>query len=105
MAEEHVRVIFKDLALSRVSAQGLERWINPTVTAGLNHVIQIRDSYEALFADCIEEGVKLGEFREMDSHLMVKPFLGSLSWTVFWYRPRTTKLYAKSDHLAVEFAR
>ena len=103
MAEEHVRVILSNFPLQRVSAMGLERWVLPSVPKGFDHVLELRDRYEAMFADCIADGIRSGELRKVDAHLMVKPFLGALSWTVFWYRPRA-RAGAQAEKMATDFA-
>ena len=110
MAEEHVRVILSNFPLQRVNAMGLERWVLPSVPKGFDHVLERRDRYESLFADCMAEGIRSGELRKVDVRLMVKPFLGALSWTVFWYRPRMrsgvyeVKIGAQAERMVAEFA-
>jgi hypothetical protein len=70
----------------------------------LDHVTELRDRYERYFVDCISAGVKSGEFRKVDPRLIVKPFLGALSWTVFWYRPPESKPGSADNRIADELA-
>jgi AcrR family transcriptional regulator len=45
-----------------------------------------RDRYERLVSRLLSEGLERGEFREHDPELVAKALLGSLNWTVKWYR-------------------
>ncbi len=105
MAEAHVRVIVEHFALQRVSAQGLVPAANVTVPGGFDHVIALRDRYERLFVDAIAEGVERGALRDVEPRRAVKPFLGALNWTVFWYHPvpsdDRTRLAAELAEFAV----
>jgi AcrR family transcriptional regulator len=46
-----------------------------------------RDRFEALWRDVILEGSRSGLFDCADPGLTVRTLLGSLNWTVTWYRP------------------
>lgn len=49
--------------------------------------IEQRDAYEKLLRRCIEEGVKSGEFRELDAPLAARMLLSALNLTARWHKP------------------
>ena len=51
----------------------------------LAEVLELRHQYEQIFIEVIDEGIKLGDFAGIDSHLAVKSALGSLNWIPIWY--------------------
>jgi len=53
----------------------------------LAEVFELRRQYEQNFIDVIDEGIRLGDFVGIDSHLAVKSALGSLNWIPIWYVP------------------
>jgi AcrR family transcriptional regulator len=46
-----------------------------------------RDRFEALWRDVILDGVRAGLFACPDPAIAVRALLGSLNWTVTWFRP------------------
>ncbi|HUF97670.1 MAG TPA: TetR/AcrR family transcriptional regulator [Ilumatobacter sp.] len=105
MAIAHITVVLQHFPLQRVSAQGLERALSTAGRdGGLEHVIDLRDRYEQLFVRAIDAGVRDGDLRRVDPRLAVKPFLGALNWTVFWYRPAETRNDRDDAALAAELA-
>lgn len=79
---EHVRVIIETLGGSplafEMTALSQERQAE---------VIQARDKYERGLRKIIEDGVKAGEFRPVDSKIAVFAILGAINWIARWYRP------------------
>ena len=79
---EHVRVMIETLEGSplafEVTALSLERQ---------NEVIQARDKYERGLRKIIDNGIKAGEFRQVDSKIAVFAILGAINWIARWYRP------------------
>jgi len=61
-----------------------------------------RDRYELIFRDMFEEGVKSGEFVELDIGIAVKAILGMSNSVVRWYDPGGDYT---PDQIASEFAR
>ncbi|WP_232336327.1 MULTISPECIES: TetR/AcrR family transcriptional regulator [Thermoactinomyces] len=59
-----------------------------------------RDSYERLWAAILEEGIKSGEFKQLDEKLARLLVLSVANWTYQWYRPGG-KL--KADEVADRF--
>jgi hypothetical protein len=50
------------------------------------HVPQ-RDTFESLWRDVLNEGVRDGLFNLKDTGLAVRAIMGTLNWTLTWYRP------------------
>jgi len=46
-----------------------------------------RDRFEALWRDVVLEGVKSKKFACPNPALAVRAMLGTLNWTLTWYRP------------------
>ncbi len=93
---EHVRVMIETLGGSplafEVTALSSERQAE---------VIQARDEYERGLRTIIENGVKAGEFRPVDSKIAVFAILGAINWIARWYRPDGA---VKAPQLGEQFA-
>lgn len=50
-----------------------------------------RDEYERAFREIIEEGIVGGVFRPVDPKVSTLAILGSVNWTVKWFRPEGAK--------------
>lgn len=50
-------------------------------------IVALRDTYEQLFADVIDDGRREGVFRDVDARMATKPVLGALNWISIWYDP------------------
>ncbi len=46
-----------------------------------------RDRFERLWRDLIKEGVKTGVFRTADPAMSARAMLGTMNWTMTWYKP------------------
>lgn len=46
-----------------------------------------RDRFERLWRELLQEGFSTGIFRESDPALAAKALLGTMNWTITWYRP------------------
>lgn len=53
----------------------------------LKRCIADRDKYEGIFRNVIREGIKVGEFRDIDVKLSAATLLGLLNSVTLWYRP------------------
>lgn len=108
MAIEHTRLMMEHTSYQRVTVQGVELHITGSTTAAqraeLTRIITMRDDYEALFRRVIEEGISEGVFKPASANLIVKPLLGALNWTTFWYRPRPKETEADRNRMAEEIA-
>jgi AcrR family transcriptional regulator len=99
MAFRHTMVMLEDLPLQKVSIQGLERQLLGLAigrhTRKLRNIIHLRDDYEQLFAEVIDEGIRAGVFIDLPPRFATKPFFGALNWLTVWYTPR--RLQTKGD--------
>ncbi len=50
-------------------------------------IVAARDRYERTLRKFIVQGIKDGEFREVDPKLAVFAILGAINWIARWYRP------------------
>lgn len=92
MIEAHLGLIVNHLPLQRVSIQGVEMHLSSSTTPQqrllLESLIGMRDDYERLFVQVLNEGIAAGEFRPLDVKIVVKFLLGGLNWVCVWYKPR-----------------
>ena len=81
----HVRVMAETLDGSplafEVAALSAERQ---------HEVIEGRDRYERELRRIIEQGIRAGEFREVDAKVAAFAILGAINWVARWYRPGGT---------------
>ncbi len=93
---EHVRVMTDTLEGSplafEVTALSPERQ---------QEVITARDRYERELRKIIDEGIKNGEFRPVNSKIAVFAILGAINWIARWYRPEGS---LQAPELGNEFA-
>lgn len=105
MASAHLGILLADLPIQKVSIQGLERYLFQAsgyrYVNELREINQLRDTYEQIFAEVIDQGAREGFFSDMPPRLLTKPFFGSLNWVTVWYRPRKIK-DAESNRMIVE---
>jgi AcrR family transcriptional regulator len=52
-----------------------------------NQHIARRDQFEGLWRDLIKQGSDIGAFHVQDASITAKSLLGTLNWTITWYRP------------------
>lgn len=102
MALRHTQIILTELPMQKVAVQGLERHLLGTSPAAkrVRSVIKMRDDYENLFAEVIDEGIRAGLFLELPPKLATKPFFGALNWATVWYSQRRLQSAEAIDDLA-----
>jgi AcrR family transcriptional regulator len=102
MALRHTQIILTELPMQKVAVQGLERHLLGSSPAAkrLRSVIKMRDDYESLFAEVIDEGIRAGVFLELPPKLATKPFFGALNWATVWYSQRRLQTPEAIDDLA-----
>lgn len=92
MALRHTTVLLEDLPIQKVAVRGLERELLGTVAARhaktLRSIVRMRDDYEQIFAEVIDDGIRAGLFVDLPPRVATKPFFGSLNWLTVWYAPR-----------------
>ena len=93
---EHVRVMIETLEGSPLAFEVTA--LSPERQA---EVIQARDKYERGLRRIIDQGVKDGEFRDVDSKIAVFAILGAINWIARWYRPEGA---VKAPELGAQFA-
>lgn len=92
MALRHTTMLMEDLPMQKVAVSGLERELlggAPGRDAKTLHtIVQMRDRYEQIFAEVIDQGIRAGEFHDVPARMATKPFFGALNWLTIWYVPR-----------------
>lgn len=93
MIRAHAMRIMTQLPYQRISVQGVEMHLTGSTTPAQRKVLRglmnMRDHYESLFVQVIEEGMQEGELTPCDAHFVAKPLLGALNWMTVWYRPKS----------------
>lgn len=79
---EHVRVMAETLDGSPLAFETTS--LSPVHAA---EVIARRDAYERAVRAAIEEGVREGSFRPVDSKIAAFAIFGAINWIARWYRP------------------
>ena len=79
---EHVRVMTDTLEGSPLAFEVTA--LSPQRQA---EIISARDRYERGLRRIIQDGIKAGEFRQVDSKIAVFAILGAINWIARWYRP------------------
>lgn len=106
MALCHAQILLTELPMQKVAVQGLERQLlgkalgNTPASKRLRAVIQLRDDYERVFAEVIDDGIREGLFVDLPPRLATKPFFGVLNWATVWYSPRRLQSAEAIDNLA-----
>ncbi|MEU5911726.1 TetR/AcrR family transcriptional regulator [Micromonospora sp. NPDC047527] len=106
MAHHHAGLMMTRNSFQRVAMRAVEmRRLGeaPAQQQALETVVAMRDRYEQLFADVIDEGRQAGVFRDVDSRLATKPLLGALNWISLWYDPQRGD-YNTRQRVADEYA-
>lgn len=92
MAHRHAEILMTDSASQKVAVRGIERRLrdvgSPRHHKTVRHIIKLRDDYEQLFAELIDEGIRKGVFVDLPPRLATKPFLGVINWLTVWFTPR-----------------
>lgn len=92
MAMAHVGLLLKDMPIQKVAVQGLDQHLFEAEgyrhTTALIEINQLRDNYEQLFAEVVDQGIRDGAFINLPPRLLTKPFFGTMNWVTVWYRPR-----------------
>lgn len=108
MCETHILLLMDTFAYHVVSKQGIEthlpRALTPAQRRVLRDLISLRDRYEKMFADVIEEGVNTAAIRAVNASLAAKTILGALNGISTWYRPREGETAAERQRVAAEVA-
>lgn len=91
MAHKHLLVVMTGFPYQKVSVQGFTPNSFDHVTTEqqrmIRKVVDLRDSYEDLYAFEIERGIAQGVISRGPPRLLTKPLLGALNWVTVWYDP------------------
>jgi AcrR family transcriptional regulator len=110
MALCHARILLNELPMQKVAVQGLERQLlgsasgQAPASKRLRAVVQLRDDYERMFAEVIDDCIREGVFVDLPPRLATKPFFGVLNWATVWYSPRRLQSAEAIDELAQTLA-
>jgi len=102
MALRHTQILLTELPMQKVAVQGLERHLLGASAAAkrLRSVVRMRDEYERIFCEVIDEGIREGLFVDMPSKLATKPFFGALNWATVWFSQRRLQSAEAIDDIA-----
>jgi len=102
MALRHMQILLTELPMQKVAVQGLERHLLGASSAArrMRSVVKMRDDYEQMFVELIDDGVREGVFVDMPAKLIAKPFFGALNWTTVWYSQRRLQNAGAIDDIA-----
>ena len=105
MALRHTQILLTELPMQKVAVQGLERHLLASSDARqLRAVVKMRDHYEDLFVEVIDEGIRAGVFVDLPPKLATKPFFGAMNWATVWYSQRRLQSADAIDDIARSLA-
>ena len=106
MALRHTQILLTELPMQKVAVQGLERNLLGASSAAkrLRAVLKLRDDYEQMFVEVIDQGVREGLFVDIPARLSAKPFFGALNWATVWYSQRRLQSAEAVDDIAQALA-
>lgn len=102
MALRHTQVLLTELPMQKVAVQGLERHLlgNSPAAKRLRSVMKLRDDYETMFAEVIDQGIREGDFVDLPPKVATKPFFGALNWATVWFSQRRLQSAEAVDDIA-----
>ena len=102
MALRHMQILLTELPMQKVAVQGLERHLIGASSAAkrMRVVVRMRDDYEQMFVELIDDGVREGVFVDMPAKLTAKPFFGALNWATVWFNQRRLQSAEAIDDIA-----
>jgi AcrR family transcriptional regulator len=106
MALRHTQILLTELPMQKVAVQGLERHLlGASVAANrLRSVVKMRDEYEGMFCEVMDEGIREGLFIDLPPRLAAKPFFGALNWATVWFSQRRLQRPEAVDEIALTLA-
>jgi AcrR family transcriptional regulator len=102
MALRHTQILLTELPMQKVAVQGLERHLLGASVAAkrLRSVVKMRDDYEKMFIEVIDEGIRQGLFVDLPAKLATKPFFGAINWATVWFSQRRLQSPEAVDDIA-----
>jgi len=105
MAKEHARIIMTTFAFQKAAVQGLERRLlslsNTRQHREMRRIIEMRDTYEDLYAAVVEDGIGQGLFVRLPPRMATKPILGAVNWLNVWFEPGRAATPQQVEDIAV----
>ena len=102
MGLRHTQILLTELPMQKVAVQGLERHLlgASAPTKRLRSVTKMRDDYEKMFSEVIDEGIRQNMFIDLPAKLAAKPFFGALNWATVWFSQRRLQSPEAVDDIA-----
>jgi len=103
MALRHTQILLTELPMQKVAVQGLERHLlgaSSPAAKRLRAVVKMRDDYEQMFVEVIDDGIRAGLFIDLPAKLSTKPFFGALNWATVWFSQRRLQSAEAVDDIA-----
>jgi AcrR family transcriptional regulator len=103
MALRHTQILLTELPMQKVAVQGLELNLfgsDSSASKRLHSIVKMRDEYEQMFAEVIDDGIRAGLFIDLPAKLATKPFFGALNWSTVWYKKRRLQRVETIDEIA-----
>ncbi|WP_419826247.1 TetR/AcrR family transcriptional regulator [Sphingomonas sp.] len=108
MINIHAHLLMDNFAMHKVSLEGVSAHLSgsttPTQRQVLADLIKMRDTYESLYKNILQEGIETGEFRKLDPKIGAKLLLGMVNWMTIWFRPEGGSGTRGIDQIASEAA-
>jgi AcrR family transcriptional regulator len=82
LIREHVRIMTETLEGSPLAFE-----VTALPAEARAEVIGGRDRFEGVLRTVVVEGIRAGDFREVDPKIAVFVILGAVNWIARWYRP------------------
>ena len=79
----HLKVITRNVDASAVFLNEWRHLSEPS----LSEFLTLRDQYEQIFVEIIDQGIQMDLFRPVDRKLAMMTILSSINWTHQWYNP------------------
>jgi AcrR family transcriptional regulator len=80
--DAHTRTLLDDIEGATAHLQ-----IESLPPAMREAIVKKRDRYERGIRKIIDEGIRRGEFVDMEAPVIARAMLGAMNWTVTWFRP------------------
>ncbi|MEP6558534.1 MAG: hypothetical protein ABJB17_08625 [Burkholderiales bacterium] len=106
MALRHTQIILTELPMQKVAVHGLERHLFGVSDENkrLRSIVKMRDDYERMFAEVIDDGIRAGVFVDLPPRLATKPFFGALNWATVWFSQRRLQKPDAVNEIAMALA-
>jgi len=91
LVENHIRLLTR--GLDRYAT--MLRELDSLEEEKRRELVSLRDRYERVLRETMQEGIKEGAFREIDLKIIGFAILGIMNWLIRWYKPGGA--YSPSD--------